>query len=334
MGKRTRRFGYGVATLLLVGMLSACVVQKQSDPLLESDYLRHDIEYGRPEDKDSARVLVQILQAVDGKDKEALKGLFSKEALASIEDLDEKLEIFINTFPTWQSNYDAGFSGLNKHTNRSVLTRDVSGKFDFTSDGQEYVLYFVYRTDADENPNQIGLNILQIYERYIPGYNRQVSVQGWHSEKDVYLWDYTLELQDRKPLLKLPPFNVYHTSAEEKDKLLYTMTDEEIKLLIKDKDLEAYRNKEMYDFQRNPYYVSLQELRFAQEFFREKNASQSVVFDGVEDNYFDPEQFVKDVNDRVLFHYEEDPSKQYYLDLQVDGYEVTVTNEKELDISY
>ncbi|MDD5936677.1 MAG: hypothetical protein PUC65_14125 [Clostridiales bacterium] len=58
--------------IVLIGCLTGCLLKKNHDPLLESDYLNHDIEYRRPEDQDCLRVLVQILEAVDHKDNVAL----------------------------------------------------------------------------------------------------------------------------------------------------------------------------------------------------------------------------------------------------------------------
>lgn len=129
---------------LIIGLvfilgLSACSnpLKKKADPLLQSDYLNHDIEYKDPDDKECLRVLVRLLQAVDQKDRETIKGMFSKEALDNIDDIDEKIDLFIETFPTWECKYDPSFGGMGKHAN--------------------YVLKFIYFTEADENPDQLGL---------------------------------------------------------------------------------------------------------------------------------------------------------------------------------
>ena len=81
--------------------LSGCsfLFEKQTDPLLQSGYLNHDIEYKKSDEKDCLWVLVRLLQAVEQKDREAIKSMFSKEAIENIDDIDEKIDLFIETFP-------------------------------------------------------------------------------------------------------------------------------------------------------------------------------------------------------------------------------------------
>lgn len=40
-----------------------------------------------------------LLQAVEQKDREAIKSMFSKEAIENIDDIDEKIDLSIETFP-------------------------------------------------------------------------------------------------------------------------------------------------------------------------------------------------------------------------------------------
>lgn len=190
--------------LVFIIELSGCTfpLKKKADPLLQSDYLNHDIEYRDPDDKECLRVLVRLLQAVDQKDRETIKGMFSKEALENIDDIDEKIDLFIETFPTWECKYDPSFGGMGKHANRGTITKWIKPTFDFESEGREYVLKFIYFTKADENPDQLGLSMIQIFERYIPGYSEDFKAQGEDSPHDIYLWDYTMDLKNRKPLGK------------------------------------------------------------------------------------------------------------------------------------
>ena len=102
------------------------------------------------------------------------------------------------------------------------------GTFDIESGGRAYVLYFIYYTDADEEPEKLGMSLLQIFENHTPGYDRSVSIQGEKSPLDIYLWDYTMDLADRKPLNKNTPFFVYEKSEEEKWQYLNTMDEEEV----------------------------------------------------------------------------------------------------------
>ena len=210
---RTSLFLVLIFGLIFTLGLSGCSfpLEKKADPLLQSDYLNHEIEYRDPDDKECLRVLVRLLQAVDQKDRETIKGMFSKEASDHIDDIDEKIDLFIETFPTWECKYDPSFGGMGKHANRGTITKWIKPTFDFESEGRQYVLKFIYFTRADENPDQLGLSMIQIFERYISGYSEDFEAQGENSPHDIYLWDYTMDLKDRKPLLQSTPFEGYET---------------------------------------------------------------------------------------------------------------------------
>lgn len=313
---------------------TGCSFTPNPDPLQESAYLNHDIEYNRPEDRDCLLVLDQILTAVDHKDQDALKEMFSKEALDQIEDIDEKLALFIETFPTWEKKYGTDFGGVGKHTNRGKTTRWVKGTFDIESGGREYVLYFIYYTDADEEPEKLGMSLLQIFENHTPGYDRSVSIQGEKSPLDIYLWDYTMDLADRKPLNKNTPFFVYEKSEEEKWQYLNTMDEEEVSQVILDKeDRERYYEEDLFSYEVNYFYVALHELRFAKEYMMEQGLEDKVVLEGPNVHYFDNSLLSDYGKDTVIFHFaEEESKKQYHMLLDIDGDDVMVVNEKELPL--
>ena len=320
--------------LLIIGLvflpgLSGCSfpLKNKPDPLLQSDYLNHEYEYKKSDEKDCLRVLVQLLQAVDQKDHEAIKGMFSKEALEKIEDIDEKIDLFIETFPTWERKYDPSFAGMGKHANRGTITRWVKPTFDFESEGRQYVLKFIYYTDADENPDQLGLSMIQIYERYAPGYSHDFKVQGEGSPHDIYLWEYTMDLKDRKPLHQATPFGVHEKTDEEKCAYLDTMTSEEVSIIVPSDKLKAYYNRNLYSNQINKYYVALHELRFVSDYFEKINAQDLVVLEGVQVNYFDRLSGDKGP-DFVVFHLADDKRKeQISIYLEANGDEVTILNE-------
>ncbi len=316
--------------IMCLCLLSACGVKNTPDPLLESDYLKHDVEYRRAEDQDCLKVLVQILTAVDHKDRDELKQLFSKDAINTIPDLDEKLDVFIETFPTWEKDYDTGFGGVDKHANNGVITRKVMGDFDFFSDGREYVLYFEYYTDADQDPDLLGLSMIQIYERYMPGYSDKVTVQGKKSTRDVYLWDYSMELKERKPLFLTTPFEVYEKSNEDKMKYIKSMSEEEKKILLDSDERKRLRSDSMYSHEINIAYLGLHEYRFVENYLKEKGLQDQTVIEGVSVNYFDISPTAMK-GDFVTFHYIDDERKrQYNAFLDIKGDQIRILNEDEL----
>lgn len=302
--------------------------EKEQDPLLETDYLNHDIEYRDPDDRECLRVLVRLLQAVDQKDRAAVKEMFSKEALENITDLDEKIDLFLETFPTWECKYAPSFGGMGKHANRGTITKWIKPTFDFESEGRQYVLKFIYYTDADENPDLLGLSMIQIYERYANGYSADFMAQGEDAPNDIYLWDYTMDIQERKPLHKASPFGVYEKTDEEKYEYLDTMTSEEIGMIIKSGDVKAYTDKKLYSHQINQYYVALHELRFAYNYLEKNDAQDSAVLEGVQVKYFDQSLLSNKEPDFAIFHLADDENKTPIdMYLEVNGDEVTVINE-------
>lgn len=317
----------GLVFILGLGGCSFSLEEKK-DPLLESDYLNHDIEYRDPDHKECLRVLVRLLQAVEQKDPEAVKEMFSKEALEDIDGIDEKIDLFIETFPTWECRYDPSFGGMGKHANRGTITKWIKPTFDFESEGRQYVLKFIYYTDADENPDQLGLSMIQIFERYANGYSEDFMAQGEDSPHDIYLWDYTMDLAEQKLLHKASPFGVYEKTAEEKYEYLDTMTSEEISMIIGSHDADAYNNKKLYSHQIDQYYVALHELRFAYDYMEKNDAQDLVVFEGVRVTYFDPSFSSDKVPGSVIFHLANDERKtQMSLYLEINGDEVTVIDE-------
>lgn len=228
--RRMSLFSAFIIGLVFISGLSGCSfsLKKKPDPLLQSDYLNHDIEYKDPDDKECLRVLVRLLQAVDQKDRETIKGMFSKDALEHIDDIDEKIDLFIETFPTWECKYDPSFGGMGKHANRGTITKWIKPTFDFESEGRQYVLKFIYSTRADENPDQLGLSMIQIYENTMLGYSGDFEVQGEDSPHDIYLWDYTMDLKEQKPLVhyfdrsllsdKGPDCVIFHLADDEGEK--------------------------------------------------------------------------------------------------------------------
>lgn len=322
-----------ITELVFISGLTGCsfALEKKQDTLLESDYLNHDIEYKDPDDRECLRVLVRLLQAVEQEDRDAIKEMFSKEALENIDDIDEKIDLFIETFPTWECKYDPSFGGMGKHANRGTITKWIKPTFDFESEGRQYVLKFIYYTDADENPDKLGLSMIQIFERYSIGYSEDFTAQDEDSPHDIYLWDYTMDIKERKPLHNASPFGVYEKTKDEKYEYLDSMTSDEVDMIIRSDNVEAYLNKKLYSYQINQYYVALHELRFAYDYMEKNNAQNLVVIEGVQVRYFDQSLLSDKGPDFVIFHLADDEKKtQIYIYLEVDGDEVTVINEEEI----
>ncbi len=85
-----------------------------------------------------------------------------------------------------------------------------------------------------------------IYEGCMSGFLGDVDMQGKKSSRDIYLWDYSMELQDRKPLFLTTPFEVYEKSKEDKMNFIKGMSDEEKRILLDSDARKRLNNDSLY----------------------------------------------------------------------------------------
>ena len=318
--------------ILMVLALTACgknTGAQRDEKLAESDLLTHEYTYKNEYDRIALEQLVILIQAIQDKDASTIKSMFSKKAQKEIKDLDTKIDKLIETFPEWQANYEPDFSGYGKNAKRSEITRWTKPTFDFDEDGKRFRLHFCYYYEADGDPDMLGMYLIQIKERdYAYGDGFHMQTDGESSAPDIYMWDYNAPLSEQKPLMTSSPFRVYEMYDEEKMEYLNTMTEEEVRLIIRDDgDKERFRQKKMYTHKINLYYVALKELRFAYDYFAEKYPDVEVVYESVEVNRFDTSLLNVKGPDMVVVHTVDEPKKQHFLNLDVDNDEVTVVGD-------
>jgi len=115
------------------------------------------------DDKNATSRLEQVINAINSKDREAVKVLFSETALNETDDIDEKIELLfsfvLGTINSWEKSSGPTVFETNHYGKK---TKEVSSYYYVTTDKQEY--FFLLRDfpiDTD-NPENVGLYMLLV----------------------------------------------------------------------------------------------------------------------------------------------------------------------------
>ena len=114
----------------------------------------------RSEDEQSDAMMQSIMDALEAQDAEALKGLFSPYALEHAENLDEKIEELMEFYPGYEVFDGDPISKQGAHY--GVITLTLIGNYTIENDTQEYQMCFVTCPRNDEEPDKIGLYLVQV----------------------------------------------------------------------------------------------------------------------------------------------------------------------------
>ena len=139
--KFMRIFSMIISVIAFVASLSGCSSYPHQN-WLEDDSL----------DKVAEERFDGIISALENKDKEAIKSMFSKQALEEIENLDESIAYIMNCYKGESLATDENLNGKN---------RKVTIKADYTviTDVETYNLFFIEISNT-ESPDENGLYMI------------------------------------------------------------------------------------------------------------------------------------------------------------------------------
>lgn len=163
-----------ILLLLMLCMLfmsmSGCVYKNRGE------YLG---KVAQSEDKQSDAMMQSIIDALETQDKDALKALLSPYALEHAEDLDEKIEELMEFYPGSEGGFD-GYNVSKKSANYGVISLMLDGVYDVSSNGEEYEVNFVMYPRNDEEPEKIGLYLIEVM-------TEEAKPEGfkWKNEEDA-----------------------------------------------------------------------------------------------------------------------------------------------------
>lgn len=152
--KQTNRKKIGLIIMggILIVSMTGCTYKNRGE------YLG---KHAQEEDELSDAMMQSIVDALETQDAEALKELFSPYALEHAENLDEKIEELIEFFP----GYKDGFQGKcisKRRTNHGDVRLILLGTYKGIKDNQDYQVRFVTYPQNDEEPDKIGLYLVEM----------------------------------------------------------------------------------------------------------------------------------------------------------------------------
>ena len=87
--------------------------------------------------------------------------MFSQYALENAEDLDGKIEELMDFYPGCNGGFD-GMYHTHESTDYGVQTKVLNATYTVTNDNQEYYLIFTVQLRNDEEPDKVGLHLIEV----------------------------------------------------------------------------------------------------------------------------------------------------------------------------
>ncbi|MCM1526790.1 MAG: DUF5104 domain-containing protein [Bacteroides sp.] len=138
---------------------------------------------------DAQTTIEFLIDAVDRKDAQAIKDMFSPYAKDNIDHFDEKVDRFIEEFPGWTGDYELSDT-FERWSNHGKITNMLTPSYNFVIDGKTYCMRIIYYKESDEDESKLGWYSLQIMELYNENYTKGVYMHGTGHEPEIWLWDY------------------------------------------------------------------------------------------------------------------------------------------------
>jgi len=106
----------------------------------------------------------QIVAALDARDKEVLRSLFSEKALSEADDMDEGLDYIMETYKGTSKTYESGGSQIQDHYGSPGRTKTIFGFYNIETNYKSYMLYFEYQLIDASSPDAIGLTFVKLVD--------------------------------------------------------------------------------------------------------------------------------------------------------------------------
>ena len=154
-----------VVALTVTLVLSGCSIVRDIQtgllPKVREFQLNASIPSDRQEMENTAQ---QIIAALDARDKEALRSLFSKKALSEADDMDEGLAYIMEAYQGTSQTY--GYTGrvVDDHFGPPGRTKLIFGHYNVETDYDTYELFFEYQMIDEANPEAVGLAYVRIFD--------------------------------------------------------------------------------------------------------------------------------------------------------------------------
>lgn len=107
--------------------------------------------------------LEQVVEAMEDKDKDALKTMFSEQASEEAEDFDGRMDYLFEFVQGNIESWKAIVSGAVDETNHyGHKVKKSRSWYTVTTDQEEYLFFLVEYTEDTDHPENVGLYMLQV----------------------------------------------------------------------------------------------------------------------------------------------------------------------------
>ena len=105
--------------------------------------------------------LEEIIEALEKEDEEALKDMFSSNALKQANEIDSGIEYVMNFYEGKVISIEGSLESSDSKNNGEVKS-ELKGFYIVTTDKDEYIVFFIDQLVNTQNPDNVGLYMLQI----------------------------------------------------------------------------------------------------------------------------------------------------------------------------
>ena len=146
-------------------------------------------EIDKSDRKIAEDILLEILEALENKDGEALKNMLSEEALEKAEDLDEDIQSVLQFYKGKHVEYKGDTPQTGGTYNYGNLTEyHFSSTFEVKTEIDSYLIAISGRTVCDDNPEKVGLHCVQFTKtsenRFYPAYGIYVASEKRYKQEN------------------------------------------------------------------------------------------------------------------------------------------------------
>ncbi|WP_160679953.1 DUF5104 domain-containing protein [Clostridium sp. C8-1-8] len=135
-------------------VISSCSIYKISKNPVANRFSRDD---GKIADNSFQK----IVEAIDKKDKEGLKKMFSAQALKETKDINDGIDYLMEFYKGKIVSNERALE-VSESTNHGVDTSELKCFYTVTTDVDKYIVFFIDRIVDDKNPDNVGLYMVQI----------------------------------------------------------------------------------------------------------------------------------------------------------------------------
>lgn len=142
----------GILCCILIGSMTGCQFSSRADYLAKTNQ----------SDKEQADATMQaIIDALEAKNAEDLKALFSTYAVENTEDLDENIEGLMEFYPGYSEGFKGNYS-TREGSDYGVRDKELDGIYTVSNEGQTYRVGFTLQVRNDKEPEKIGLHLIEV----------------------------------------------------------------------------------------------------------------------------------------------------------------------------